>query len=329
MLFLTGVGFFRLQMYVELEPHLLVNQVGIALFCGYMGWEMSRLSALLIQRRLPGLERIRLRIFLLLASLIIISNIGFLLRWQLHNWIDGRPMQWPELMDYSAVTGVVIFYTTVTLGVYEGAYLWKQWKKVFTEKERLIQQEWQAKYDLLKSQINPHFLFNSLNSLSSLISENPQKAEEFTDEMSKVYRYLLRSNDQELVTLSSEIQFIRSYSHLLKTRHGEGFRLNLEIHAAALGYQLPSLTLQLLVENAVKHNVVDKEHPLTVTIKTTTINRLIVENNKQKKSITIPSTGVGLANIKAKFQLLDEQGISIEETESCFRVIIPLIKGEE
>lgn len=324
-LFLTGFMFFRLKMYMDLSPRLLVNQVCIALAAGFICWELNRYTALRIQKSRPGLCCFRQRVIILSISLLVLSHFGFAIRRAAHNIFDGDPWVWPALIDYSSTMGVVIFYTTVTLGLYEGAYLWQQWKQTFAEKEQLIQSEWQARYDLLKAQINPHFLFNSLNSLSSLISENPVLAERFTDEMSRVYRYLLRSNDQELVPLEDELEFIRSYAHLLKTRHGDGFRLNIDVDASMQDFLLPSLTLQLLVENAVKHNIVLKEKPLIVTIKTCERNSLVVQNNIQKKTITVKSNGIGLANINAKFRLLSKEGISIDTVGDQFAVNVPLI----
>lgn len=324
-LFCTGMMFFRLKMYLDLPAHLVVNQVLIALGAGYICWELTRYTALTIQRRSPGLNCFRGRIMILVTALVLLAHFGYALRLVAHNIFDGRPWRWPSLIDYSATTGVVIFYTTVTLGIYEGAHLWQQWKRTFAEKEKLIQSEWQAKYDLLKAQINPHFLFNSLNSLSSLISENPEQAERFTDEMSRVYRYLLRSNDQELVPLAEELEFIRSYCHLLKTRHGDGFRLQIQVDAALQEFRLPSLTLQLLLENAVKHNTVLKEKPLIVSIRTCDQNSLVVENNIQKKSITVHSNGIGLANINAKFRLLNGESISINTSDDRFVVRVPLM----
>jgi two-component system LytT family sensor kinase len=324
-LFLTGFMFFRLKMYLDLPPQLLVNQVCIALSAGYIGWELTRFTAIKIQKRYPGLGSLRQRVLILVLALIVLSHFGYAYRRVTHNIFDNDPWIWPTLLDYSGTMGVVIFYTTVTLGLYEGAYLWLQWKQTFAEKEKLIQSEWQAKYDLLKAQINPHFLFNSLNSLSSLISENPIQAERFTDEMSRVYRYLLRSNDQELVPLADELEFIRSYGHLLKTRHGDGFRLQIDVDASVQDHLLPSLTLQLLVENAVKHNIVVKEKPLTVIIKSCDRIRLVVQNNIQKKTITVPSNGIGLANINAKFRLMNKDGISINTVGDQFAVNVALI----
>ncbi len=325
-LFLTGIMFFRLKMYIDLPGNLLLNQVLIALTAGYTGWELARITAIYIQLKRPGLKRMSRRIFLLVLAWILLSHLGYGIRTIAHIIADKKGWSWPTLYDYSSTTGVVLFYNIVILGMYEGAYLWQQWKQAIVEKEQLIRSEWQAKYDLLKAQINPHFLFNSLNSLSSLIAENPLQAEKFTDEMSKVYRYLLRSNDYELVSLDAELQFLRSYCHLLTTRHGGGFRLNIDVDTAWSDYLLPSLTMQLLLENAVKHNALSKQHPLIVSIRKGPHHKLLVENNIQKKNITVLSNGVGLANINSKFRLLGLPGIAIHETSSRFVVAVPLIK---
>lgn len=324
-LFLNGLMFFRLRMYLDLRGEELVAQVIIALLSGYLGFELTRATALTIQRKLPGLKRVRQRLFFLFIALVLISHLLYAWRVVIHIIVDGTPWQWPTLLDYSGTTGVVIFYTTVILGVYEGGYLWKEWKQSIKEKEKLIEAHWQAKYDLLKSQINPHFLFNSLNSLSSLILENPQQAEKFADEMSGVYRYLLRNNDADLVTLAAELKFIRSYCNLLTTRYGDGFSLSVDVPESAYEQLLPSLSLQLLVENAVKHNIVMKNQPLHVSISLSADDKLCVTNNIQKKNIIVPSNGVGLANINNRFKLLNQEEIRIEKTNDSFSVVVPLI----
>jgi hypothetical protein len=325
LLLLIGVMFFRLKLYLDLSGIKLFSQLTIALTAGFIGWELTRAAALLIQKKLRGTQRMRQRLFWLIIALIVLSHFGYALRYIVHIIIDQEQWRWPSLLNYSDVTGVVMFYTTVILSIYEGGYFWQQWKQAIAEKERLIQSHWQAKYDLLKSQINPHFLFNSLNSLSSLITENPQQAEKFADEMSNVYRYLLRNNDADLVTLAAELKFIRSYGNLLTTRYGPGFKLDVDIKDPGDDWLLPSLTLQLLVENAVKHNIVLKKQPLEVTINMEG-DRLWVINNVQKKNIIVPSNGVGLANIDNRFRLLHQRGITIEKTPETFKVIVPLIR---
>jgi len=174
--------------------------------------------------------------------------------------------------------------------------------------------------------VNPHFLFNSLNSLSSLINEDPEKAEKFLDEMSKVYRYLLRTNEEGLTTLESEMQFIQSYFHMLKTRYGEGLDMETNIDDHYMNYQIPPLTLQMLVENAVKHNMIMKNNPLKILIMTTNSGKLIVSNNLQRKDRMVSSNRVGLTNIVNKYRLMKKEEISVRDDGKEFAVVVPLIQ---
>jgi two-component system LytT family sensor kinase len=147
------------------------------------------------------------------------------------------------------------------------------------------------------------------------------------EELSAVYRYLLRSNEQEVIPLEEEIRFIQSYEVLLKTRFGNGFRIEYRIDPEHLDHLLPPLTLQLLVENAVKHNVVSVSEPLVIQIFTTESDRLHVHNNLQRKNRAVPSSKVGLANIQNKYRLLRQTEPEIQESDGQFKVILPLIKS--
>lgn len=197
------------------------------------------------------------------------------------------------------------------------------------ESELAVQQLKQEMTDMqmraLQSQISPHFLFNSLNTLSSLIAEEPERAERFVDEMSNVYRYLLQANDRELTTLDVEMRFIYSYYHMLRTRYGQGIQLEVTIPQTHYPYLLPPLTLQLLVENAVKHNVVSTDRPLTIHVRTEGQTSLCVWNNIQPKvGPRHPSTQKGLLNISEKYRLLNLPPIQITETTESFEVVIQL-----
>ena len=144
--------------------------------------------------------------------------------------------------------------------------------------------------------------------------------------MSKVYRYLLRTNEDGLASLDSEMQFIQSYSHLLKTRFGDGFEMEINIDPFYLNYLLPPLTLQMLVENAVKHNMILKDSPLNILIMTTNSGKLIVSNNLQRKDRMVSSNKVGLTNIVKKYRLMKQEEISIRDDGKEFAVVIPLIQ---
>src|SRR6185295_18196633 len=196
--------------------------------------------------------------------------------------------------QYAWCVVIGIFCNILATSLNEGAAFYDKWRQTVDEAENLKKENLQSQLEGLKDQVNPHFLFNSLNSLSSLINEDPQKAEKFLDEMSKVYRYLLRTNEDGLTSLDSEMQFINSYFHLLKTRYGDSLALDTRISDKYRNYQLPPLTLQMLVENAVKHNVILKDSPLHIMIMTTNSGKLVVSNNLQRKDRQVSSNRVGL-----------------------------------
>lgn len=210
----------------------------------------------------------------------------------------------------------------------EGAFIGDDIHKASLETERLKREALQRELDNLKSQVNPHFLFNSLNSLSSLISENPSQAEEYVNEMSKVYRYFLQVNNVKLVTLEEELKFIQAYYNLLKTRFGKGISLNIQIDLPNVSYMIPPMTLQLLIENVVKHNKVLKDSPLCITISLSESGWLQVENNLQLKPSTVHSNGIGLKNISDKYKLMGCDDIVVVQTKTFFKASVPLIKPE-
>lgn len=206
---------------------------------------------------------------------------------------------------------------------------------------RLEQEKTDVQLRALQAQVNPHFLFNSLNSLSSLIEDDPERAGQFVNELSVVYRYLLKANrttdrnavsppewerDEPLTTLADELDFIQSYYHLLKTRYGNGLDLRIQVKADYQTALIPPLTLQLLVENAVKHNVVSPKHPLTITITTDEAGQLVVRNNLQRKKTPILSNGVGLSTIATQFQHLRQPAPTVGDQDGFFTVGVPLIK---
>jgi two-component system, LytTR family, sensor kinase len=201
----------------------------------------------------------------------------------------------------------------------------KKLKQAEQEREKLRTANLESQLDALKQQVNPHFLFNSLNVLDSLIEDDPKQARVFLDELSTVYRYLLRSNDQHLTDLGTELAFIHSYFHLLKTRHGAGLSMTVTVDERYQTYRLPPLTLQLLVENAVKHNIVLPDQPLTIKILTDGESHLYVRNNVQRKTVRVASNGIGLTNILAKYQMLNQPEPVIFEDGGEFVVTLPLI----
>lgn len=209
--------------------------------------------------------------------------------------------------------------------IYEVQYSITKWKELKVNKESIRKANMQGQLQSLKSQVNPHFLFNSLNTLSALIAYDTHKAEEFVDEMAKVYRYLLQTNQQELTTLRSEIKFAESYYHLLRTRHDEGLNLQFNIDEEDFEKLLPPLSLQLLLENAVKHNTILEKKPLYIEINSIEGGWLEIRNNLLEKSTPVKSTRLGLQNILAKYSLLSNRKPVITNGPDFFTVLLPLL----
>ncbi|MBK7939073.1 MAG: histidine kinase [Lewinellaceae bacterium] len=184
-----------------------------------------------------------------------------------------------------------------------------------------------SQFELLKSQINPHFLFNSMNILAALIPEDPAKAVEFTTRFSKVYRRLLELREQPLVTLEQETEFVDSYLFLQKMRFSESLQIDIDIPQEVLRqYCLPPFTLQILVENAIKHNVVAAEQPLRIRIAWLPGGKLEVGNNLQLRGTPVPSTGLGLNILKSRFELISHEPVEFIQTDGQYIVRVPLIE---
>ena len=291
---------------------------------GFVSWYLHLLYARATEKRFPDLKQSKKRIIRKAMVQVFIMVPSILLLFCIYSFfhIGGYQLHYNQLLK-GMLLG--LFVNLIFQTLYEGEYLLRKYKESKEENDTLQQLSLAHEYDTLKSQVNPHFLFNCFNTLSSLITEDKQKAEVFLNELSKVYRYLLRSNEDGISTLENEIKFINSYYRLLRTRHGEAVQLNLQIDKRYERYLLPSLSLQLLVENVVKHNALSKNKPLLIDIFTTAGNKLIVNNNLQRRAVKAPSNKVGLNNIKAKYELLNQPGFQFIEDDKNFTVVLPLI----
>jgi hypothetical protein len=317
--------------FIFYEPDNTLHHVsrGLALLLSLLEtvlqWEVSRRGILLARRQYPLLTQTRPRI---LYQVIWFVGTTILIRVALTYAYDvtrfwGYPM---TLRSYWVNVLVPFFFTVPLAAIYEGQYLYQRWWTTYYEAERLKKENLQSQLDSLKAQISPHFLFNTLSTLSSLVSEDPRKAERFIEELASVYRYLLQTNEQPLTTLENEIQFIEAYFHLLQTRFGAGIALEVDVHPRYHAFLLPPLTLQLLVENAVKHNSVLPARPLRIRIFSDEADNLYVRNNVQKKQHVVASHHTGLRNISSKYRLLNQPDVVVKQTDACFQVMLPLIK---
>jgi hypothetical protein len=220
---------------------------------------------------------------------------------------------------YLTHIGMALSFAIIVGGYYEITYYLHLYGLAVMEAEALKKAGIQSQFDSLKNQVNPHFLFNSLNSLSALVIEDQQKAGEFLEELASVYRYLLQSSHNALVPLSTELSFIRSFGFLLETRYGSALDFQLRVDDECSNHYLPTLTLQILVENAIRHNVIEVQRPLRILIEVKN-DQLTVTNTIQRKAQLVDAKPGGLTNLISQFQALGFAlpRITDDSREFCF-----------
>ena len=291
-------------------------------------WPLLTWVAVTVRNRFRQDREMIKRLALTISIIVMLTWLAITAIFQLYDQlkITGSPLQ--ENRYYWALIVSAIINVFVTF-LHEGFSGFEKWKATLIETEELKKEYLHSQLLGLKSQVNPHFLFNSLNSLSCLIAEDPNKAEKFLNEMSKVYRYLLRSNEEQLVTLETELKFAESYFYLLKARHGDGVSLKVDINKNDRKKLLPPLTLQILFENAFQLNMISKDQPLKIHISSVETDWLEIRNTIQKKVTEDEVSSSGLENIGNKYRLLCQQCISINENNRVRTVRIPLLSKAE
>ena len=294
-------------------------------------WEGCRFIFLFLRSKFPHyhqtLRRILVQGFAMLLFNLLIS--------QLMQWVCLAA--WPDLavvLQLNALSPQEILLRQMMTGmiptafvtlVYESAVFFQDWKRNVQKTEALARENMQSQLETLKNQLDPHFLFNSLNTLASLIDYENTGAQQYLEGLSDVYRYVLLSREKNTVTLEEEMAFLDAYVYLNKVRFRDNLQVVKQISPAAYQQQVAPLSLQMLVENAIKHNVVSRERPLIIQIRQEGENCLLVENNLQEKTIFEKTTKVGLRNISNRYQLLSEHPVEVNNNGGVFQVRIPLL----
>jgi sensor histidine kinase YesM len=306
------------------DIHVWLISFPLIFIIGIGSWRTHVLISNITKKKYPDLKQTKTRLLIMALCIVPFMSFSVAVIFFIYDsfGILGYKFNYD---DFKAGLLVGFSVNIIFETLFEATYMLEKYKESVEEKETFQQLSVVQEFDALKSQVNPHFLFNCFNTLSSLISEDKQKAEIFLNELSKVYRYLLRNNEDGLSTVENEIKFIRSYYKLLQTRHGEAVQLNMQIDKRYEPYLLPSLSLQLLVENVVKHNILSKDNPQVIDIFTTAGNKLVVNNNLRCRTAKAPSNKVGLGNIKAKYELLRQPGFQVMQDDKNFTVVLPLI----
>jgi sensor histidine kinase YesM len=304
---------------IDFSGELVMDFLYRYIFFAIFSYLIIQMNANLVYKTIKASHTVQLVVIVvldLLISLLLLALYHFLYYHVMGAEIDRR--DWGFVKFNYVVLTIVLFFIARVLRLQTD----QQESKL--ENERLKQQNLQSELAALKNQIDPHFLFNSLNSLTSLIRDN-KPATQFVNKLSHMYRYILQSGDSNLVTVREELKYLESYAYLIETRYRDRFKLNIEINEAYLDEKLPPMALQLLVENAVKHNEISATHPLKVDI----VQRngsIFVENVIRPRTNLADGTKNGLINLKKRYALLLKQDLTIRQDNDIFSVELPLAK---
>jgi LytS/YehU family sensor histidine kinase len=231
-----------------------------------------------------------------------------------------------EISERLNITAVIVgaLFTVILIAINIGFELFKNWKTSLVEAEKYKKESIEAQLQNLKSQVNPHFLFNNLSVLSSLVYKNQDKAVDFINQFSKVYRYILENQTKELIELESELKFIESYCYLLKIRFEAGFNYQILVDNKLYGKLVPPMVLQLLIENTIKHNQTSIDKPLVVEV-IANEHVISVKNNLQLRTVKEESSKTGLTNIISRYKFFTKNEVEIIQNSEFFEVKIPLL----
>ena len=319
--FYCPICFLNWDYFVQLWPDFLFSfVVSMAL-----SWGGSRVQDFW-EPRISWIEEPVKRLVVAGVTYLIYSFFVSYIIVFLYGWLDGQfsldEIPWKRILDfsYTPMTIAMIF-----MGIFTARSWLFEWRKSAIEAEQLRSSRLATQYQSLKDQLNPHFLFNSLNALSNLVYEDADKSVSFIQKLSKIYRYVLDVQNEELVELDRELEFAKNYLELQKIRFDENLAFSISVPNCQ-GCFLPPLSLQLLLENAIKHNIASRDNPLFIQILQKE-NELWVSNTFQPKSSqNEPSTGVGLENIRQRYRILSDQVPEILQTENEYLVRLPLLK---
>ncbi|WP_109833121.1 sensor histidine kinase [Reichenbachiella versicolor] len=251
-------------------------------------------------------------------TLAVVSIFGFFLQ----DLMIQHPAR-PIFEDVVIIT-TTLSVTSLMVAIDLVIFFLRRWQKSVHEVERFKKESLEFRHEMLKTQVNPHFLFNSLNTLSSLVYTDQDAAYNFIRKLSNVYRNVLEHRNKGLVTVKEELEAIKSYVDLIRLRFGEKLNLSIDIPEEIECHQVPPLILQLLIENAIKHNVVSTKYPLTVEVYLEK-NRIVIRNTLRLKTSKGYSSKIGLDNIISHYDIVTDQKVTIEQTNDYFTVTIPIL----
>ena len=323
LIFIAGSGFFNKFQYDSLND-FLTDFAFYQLYAFVLGFSNMTFFSYLQRRKWEegsGNKRLLVGIF----GSFFISMFGlFLLRMATAVFYQG--ISFAEYLNNERLENFYfgIWATSSVIIVFHITYYYNRYQKNKVQESQIVAKNQTAKFESLKNQLDPHFLFNSLNVLTSLIGENPNQAEKFTTKLSKVYRYVLEQKDKDLTSLEEELKFAKSYMELLQMRFEDAIEFVIPESVSDEELKIVPLSLQLLLENAVKHNVITSSQPLKIKIYENK-GFLVIENTVNPKDSLGKSTKVGLKNIQQRYELISSNKMTVENNGKLFTVKLPLL----
>lgn len=306
----------------DCTPLELLANYSISVFFSTLNWSIMRGLMIYLRKKLPAFKdntkRVALVLLFIVGTALFVNAAGsFIL--QIALGLDFHPV------NTSRIIIPILLISTMVIAIYEAIYFYVRLQQSVRDEEKNKRAIVQSKLDALQNQSRPHFLFNSLNTLRDIIdNETKEDAKNFVDKLSNVYRFILDADNKNLIPLSKEIQFSKSYLHIQKERFGDNLSVSWNNTETSNQAMVAPMSLQLLLENAIKHNVISKANPLHIDI-TSANDYLIVDNKIKLKSTQIPSTNIGLSNITKRYDLLSEKPVIISDQDNHFKVSIPLL----
>lgn len=308
------------------QPEIFWPTTLLTAFVFSIDFVLCSAIAAFLKKRMPAEEQTNQRLVYMIICMVALS--GFFLLTVFHGYELFASFQYTFnekgfIWSYMGMAIINIFLAILM----EGISRYNDWRENLKETEQLKKIFKQSQLLGLKSQVNPHFLFNSLNTLSSLIAEDEKEAETFLNEMSKVYRYMLRGDDEQLVPLQTELRFIHSYIHLLERRFGQSLQVQMDIRDEDKEKLIPPLSLQVLIENAFTQNTMSKTSPLLIRICSDGRNEVVVRNNRNPKMVSNAiDFEAGLDNLVTKYRLLSSSEVVIKDEDTQRSIFLPLIE---
>lgn len=309
------------------SDHNEVYDYFIAIFITFLVWEGNLRIDEKLNQKIPWITRPGYRLLVQFVISLVFSAAGVYLPMKIFNtFVCIIPPEREMILNFMSL-GVGLIVSVIILTFEISGQFFRNWKESLLQIEHYKTENMRAQLLNLKNQINPHFLFNNMSVLSSLVYKDQDKAVDFINQLSKVYRYLLENHNNELVDLKKELEFVDAYIFLLQIRFDKNIQFEINIPEDRHSLLLPPMSLQMLIENAIKHNVVSEESPLSITLSVEG-NKLVVCNSIHLRTVVEESTKTGLKNIKDRYRFFSSEEPEILETKQSFCVKLPLLKKQ-